>query len=161
MRALRRASPLLSAPLPSRKPGRSIRYTSGSPNASHTDTKCAAFSHAGESSVPADCIGWFAITPTGRPSKRAKQVTRFFAYVGLSSNALPRSTIAATTLRTSYARRGFSGITVSSDSSARCGGSSHGVTGAGCAAHDGRNDSQRRIVASASSSDSAAMSASP
>jgi hypothetical protein len=37
--------------------------------------KCATFSQAGLSSMPAICMGWLAIMPTGRPPSRASMVT--------------------------------------------------------------------------------------
>lgn len=53
----------------------STRNTSGRPKAPHTEMKCATFSQAGLSSVPAICMGWLAIMPTGRPPSRASMVT--------------------------------------------------------------------------------------
>ena len=46
-------------------------------NASQNRTNRDAFSLASMSSVPASTFGWFAITPTLRPSSRAKPVTMF------------------------------------------------------------------------------------
>ncbi len=50
---------------------------------------------------PARCCGCDAKSATGRPSRRAKPVTRFRAKVGLSSSNEPSSTTASMTVRLS------------------------------------------------------------
>ena len=61
-------------------------------NASQNRTKRDAFSLASMSSVPASTFGWFAITPTLRPSSRAKPVTMLAAHNGNTSRNSPSST---------------------------------------------------------------------
>ena len=78
-------------------------------NASHSHTNRAALSAAFTSSAPPSTIGWFATMPIGWPPMRANPVTRFFAHSGFIQNTSPSSTIAVTTLRMSYARRGAVG----------------------------------------------------
>ena len=104
-----RMIPCFSTALPTMKPGTSCRNTSGMLNASHSHTKRAALSAAFTSSAPPSTIGWLATMPTGRPSMRASAVTRFFAHSGFIQSTSPSSTIALTTLRMSYARRGAVG----------------------------------------------------
>ena len=54
------------------------------------------------SSVPARCWGWLAITPTVRPSSRARPMTRLGAWSGRSSRNESWSTTSSMTPRTSY-----------------------------------------------------------
>ena len=61
-------------------------------NASQNRTKRDAFSDASMSRVPARTFGWLAITPTLRPSRRAKPVTMFIAQNGNTSRNSPSST---------------------------------------------------------------------
>ena len=62
--------PFHSWSVPGRKPGTSTKVSTGMLKASQVRTKRAAFSEASMSSVPANCIGWLATTPTDLPSTR-------------------------------------------------------------------------------------------
>ena len=74
-----RATPSASESGPGRTPGVSSNSRSGSPKASQSEAKRAAFSEASVSMVPASAVGAFAMTPTGLPSTRARAVTTFRA----------------------------------------------------------------------------------
>ena len=93
--------PCFSTALPTRNPGQSMRNTSGTLNASQSQTKRAALSAAFTSSAPPRTIGWFATMPAGRPPNRANPVTRFFAQSGFIGKKSPSSAIELITLRTS------------------------------------------------------------
>ena len=84
--------PFHSWSVPGRKPGTSTKVSTGTLNASQVRTKRAAFSEASMSRVPANCIGWLATTPTGRPSTRPKPISRFGANSGWTSRNSPSST---------------------------------------------------------------------
>ena len=70
-----RMMPPNSCWVPGRNPGTSSKVTSGMLNASQNRTNRAPFTEASMSSTPARCAGWFATTPTGRPSSRANPTT--------------------------------------------------------------------------------------
>ncbi|CAB4932332.1 unannotated protein [freshwater metagenome] len=77
--APRRMMPSHSWSVPGRKPGTSTRVMTGMLNASQVRTNLAAFSDAEMSRVPANCIGWFATTPTECPSTRPNPQMMFGA----------------------------------------------------------------------------------
>ena len=79
----------------------STRTTSGSPYALHVRTNLAAFCAASASITPPRYQGWFAITPTARPSIRQKAVTMLRAQRSDTSSSSALSTIARITWRTS------------------------------------------------------------
>ena len=62
------------------------------------------------SSVPANCIGWLATTPTGRPSTRPNPTTMFGANSGCTSRNSPSSTTCSMTVCMSYGWLAESGI---------------------------------------------------
>ncbi len=90
--------PFHSWSVPGRKPGTSTNVSTGMLNASQVRTNRAAFSDASMSRVPANCIGWFATTPTGRPSTRPKPTTMFGANIGCTSRKSSSSTTASMTV---------------------------------------------------------------
>src|SRR5206468_1087822 len=77
---------------PTRKPGQSIRKTSGMWKASQSHTNRAALSAALTSIAPPRNIGWFATIPKGRPPNRAKPVTKDRAQSGFIGKSSPSST---------------------------------------------------------------------
>ena len=66
--------PPSSSATPGMAPGVSTTNTSGRLNESQNRMKPAALSDASLPTAPDMCIGWLAITPTGRPSTRANAV---------------------------------------------------------------------------------------
>ena len=58
-----RMIPPHSCVVPGRKPGTSVKVSSGMLNASQVRTKRAAFALASMSSTPASCAGWLPTTP--------------------------------------------------------------------------------------------------
>ena len=86
-------SPPYSCAVPGRKPGTSTKVRIGISKASQKRTKRAALREASQSSTPASTIGWFATTPTVRPSMRPKPVTMFLAKAPWISKKSPSSTI--------------------------------------------------------------------
>ena len=71
-------------------------------NASQKRTNRAAFSPASMLSVPAIALGWFAMTPTVRPSTRPKPTTMFGANSGCVSRKSSLSTMCSMIVFTSY-----------------------------------------------------------
>jgi hypothetical protein len=92
---------LRSCRLPGRKPGVSTSTTSGTLKRSQVFTKRAALRDASASITPPRCRGWFAITPTERPSSRTNAVTMLRAQRGAASRILPPSTMRRITWRMS------------------------------------------------------------
>ena len=92
-------------------------------NASQQRTNRAAFSEDSMSRVPASTFGWFATTPTLRPSSRAKPITMLFAQSGKTSRKSPSSTTLRITSCMSYGARAESGTMCVSPSSRRSGSS--------------------------------------
>src|SRR6266516_3719777 len=86
-----RMIPLYSCAAPGRNPGTSTNVRIGMLNASQNRTNREAFSLASMSSVPARTFGWFATTPTLRPSSRAKPITMLSAHSGKPSRKSPSS----------------------------------------------------------------------
>ena len=84
-----------SCAVPGKKPGTSTKVTSGMLKQSQKRTNRAAFTDASMSRQPARCAGWFATTPTGRPSRRANPTTMLGAYSGWISKRSPSSTTRA------------------------------------------------------------------
>src|SRR5436305_685892 len=99
------------------KPGVSTRTTSGRPNALQVRTNRAAFCAASASITPPRYRGWLAMTPTGRPSRRATAHTMLRAKRGEISICSPPSESARTTVRMSYTRRPSAGTIASSSAS--------------------------------------------
>src|SRR5260370_3039601 len=64
--------PPCSCEMPGRKPGTSSNVTMGMLKQSQKRTKRAPFKELSMSNTPARYAGWFATTPTDRPSRRAK-----------------------------------------------------------------------------------------
>jgi hypothetical protein len=97
-----RIMPRHSRSRPGSKPGVSTNVTIGKFEVSHQATNRAALRDASMSIVPARYNGWFATTPTGRPSTVARAVTRLHAYSARTSKNESASTTSRITVRTSY-----------------------------------------------------------
>src|ERR1051325_172817 len=110
--------PPCSCATPGRKPGTSSNVRRGMLKASQNRMNRAPFSDALISSTPASAAGWLAITPTGRPPRRANPTSRLPANSLCTSKNSPSSTTRRITSRMRYGFVGLSG-TISSRSSSR------------------------------------------
>jgi len=90
-----------SCEVPGRKPGTSVKVSSGTLKASQVRTNRAAFSEDSMSSTPARKAGWLPTTPTGCPSRRENPQTMFLAKCSWTSKKSPSSTIREITSRMS------------------------------------------------------------
>src|SRR5437867_4361450 len=114
-----RMMPSYSCSYPGRNPGTSTKVSRGMLKQSQNRTNLAALIDALMSSVPAWTFGWFPTTPTGRPSRRAKPMTIFWAHSSWTSNQESRSTTCQMTSRMSYGLSDSFGTTCESSASAR------------------------------------------
>jgi len=80
-----RMIPWRSTSVPIMNPGTSARNSSGTLNASHSQTNRAALSAESTNSTPPFCIGLLATMPTGRPSSSASPVITSGANSGIRS----------------------------------------------------------------------------
>ena len=106
------------------------------------------------SSVPANCMGLLATTPTERPSTRPKPMRMFGANSGCTSRNSPSSSTFSMTACMSYGTLGLSGMTVSRNrsSSVTSRSSSSPKTGGSSMLFDGRYDNSALTYSTASPS---------
>ena len=90
-------TPPYSCVVPGRKPGTSTKVRIGIEKQSQKRTKRAALRLLSMSRQPASTIGWFATTPTVRPSMRMKPVRMLRAKSLWISKKSPSSAVLAIT----------------------------------------------------------------